>query len=97
MQAALGHLRLHYAARLAGLLLCRRTDQSAAIAALEQERDTALDALASRLHRAKEQALRDVRQAARRRFRATPPPRMTLMPPPAPRQPGYSSRWKAVH
>jgi hypothetical protein len=56
LSAALAWLRLHYAARLSGLLLVARGDASAAVAALLSERDTALEQL--------RQAILDDRRAA---------------------------------
>jgi hypothetical protein len=68
--AALGQLRMLYAARIGSLLLAARGDPSAALVALQQERDTALDQLRQELGCEKNQAMLAVRtRRRRRRFR----------------------------
>src|SRR5262249_17438850 len=71
LRAALGHLRSIYAARFAALLVARRGDTAAALAALERERDDALRHLAERLVLDRQRAVDDVRRAAMGRRRAT--------------------------
>jgi hypothetical protein len=63
--AAMARLRLHYAARIGALWLVARVDQSAAMAALTNERDTALNQLRQTILADRRAAL----QAARRRAR----------------------------
>jgi hypothetical protein len=70
--AALGRLRMLYAARIGSLLLAARDDPSAALAALQQERDTAMDQLRQELEREKDQAMRAVRTRRRRRRSRVP-------------------------
>jgi len=63
-------LRQLYAARMAAANLCRRGDAAAAIAALQSERDAALEQLRIALLAERSLALRRSRQRAR--FRAQP-------------------------
>lgn len=67
MTSALASLRLHYAARIAALMLVRRGDPSAALAALELERDAALFRLREAIRQEKEAAIRQTRANRRRR------------------------------
>jgi len=66
LSAALAQLDLHYAVRITALMLCRRGDQRAAIAALRQERSGARASLRSRMLEEKRDAIRRAaRQAGR--------------------------------
>ena len=70
MSAALGRLRMLYAARIVGLLLATRGDPSAALAALQQERDATLSRVRHELECEKDRAMRAVPiRRRRRRFR----------------------------
>lgn len=67
----MARLRLHYAARIAALLLTSRDDADSALAALQSERDAALEQLRLSHAKEKERALQAVRlqRTRRRRFR----------------------------
>jgi hypothetical protein len=58
LDAALGQLGLHYAARIAALAVCRRGDNAAALAALQAERDTAIERVREAVRQEREAALR---------------------------------------
>ncbi len=70
LSAAMARLRLHYAARIAGLMLGARGDQQAAVAALISERDAALEELRREILESRRKALRAARRPRRRRYRA---------------------------
>jgi hypothetical protein len=74
LSAAMARLSLHYAARIAGLLLAARADSGVAVAALMAERDTALDQLRRAILDDRRAALRAVQRRERvgRYHRPTP-------------------------
>jgi hypothetical protein len=67
--AAMGRLRLFYAARIGGLRLIARGDQGAAIAALINERDAALAQLVEAIGESRRVAVRAARRQAGRKAR----------------------------
>ncbi len=72
--AGLGRLRSLYAARIAGLIVGVRGNPSAAILALEQERDAAIARFITMIDDDKRRAMRAVRsQKRQRRFRIAAP------------------------
>lgn len=71
LNAALARLRLHYAARISGLLLGGRLDRAAAVAALTNERDAALVELEHSIRESRRRALMAVRK---RRYRVRSEP-----------------------
>lgn len=73
LSAAMAALHSHYAARISGLLLTGCGDQSAAIAALQQERDVAVARLQDTARQRKANAMQAARRAIRRRFRVATP------------------------
>jgi hypothetical protein len=70
LSAAMARLRLHYAARIAGLMVTGRGDQQAAVAALLSERDAALEELRREILESRRKALRAARRPRLRRYRA---------------------------
>lgn len=86
MNAAMARLRLHYAARIGGLLLLGRADQSAAVAALLNERDTALARLQNSIGESRKEAMRAARRTPRRKRYD----RASSAPQPGPRRPARS-------
>ncbi len=70
LNAAMARLRLHYAARIAGLMLGARGGQHAAVTALLSERDAALEELGREIQETRRKALRAARRPRRRRYRA---------------------------
>jgi len=67
LNAAMARLRLHYATRISGLLLLSPRDQAAAVAALMNERDAALEILRREFTERRREALRIARRQRRRR------------------------------
>jgi hypothetical protein len=65
LSAAMARLSLHYAARIAGLLLTARADSAAAVAALLAERHTALGQLRLAILEDRRAALRAIRRRER--------------------------------
>lgn len=93
LSAALAQLVMHYGSRLCAINLCARPGNTAALAALRQERDAALAALRATIGAQKRQALATARAKRwrRRRYRPArhnsqpnPPfrPRLILRPTP---------------
>jgi hypothetical protein len=84
LAAGLARLQLLYGARIAALAMCGRHDRRDAIAALQAERDAALQALRRCLLLEKEHALKAARAQLRaRRFQA----RIASAADPLPRRP----------
>jgi len=75
LRAGLGRLRQLYAARIAAAMLCKQGDVSAMIAALQSERDAALDQLRETFAVGQSPVTRRCRPKARYRVRAFEPNR----------------------
>jgi hypothetical protein len=67
LNAAVARLRLHYAARISGLLLVARPGRAEAVAALMNERDVALAELERSIRESRHRALIAARRVVRRR------------------------------
>ena len=75
LNAAMARLRLHYAARISGLMLTRQGGQSAAVAALMAERDAALAQLRREMVESRRAAIHGARrQGRRKRYRVVVEP-----------------------
>ncbi|NEV79022.1 hypothetical protein DYI24_18460 [Rhodopseudomonas sp. BR0C11] len=72
LDIAIARLLLHYAARMAGLLTFGKSERLAAMAALQQERDEAVQRLRQSILEERRRALRSVRDRARRSLLARP-------------------------
>jgi hypothetical protein len=71
LSASLAQLLMHYGSRIAALALCRRGDQTGALAALRQERDAALATLRTAIRAQQRHALARARAKRRRRYRVS--------------------------
>lgn len=67
LRAKLSSLQLHYAARLAGLMVTSPRERQAAVAALIQERDAALARLRDEMAQSRTSQLAGLRRTRRRR------------------------------